>query len=121
MILPILITFISLSADDPIVLKECITSVKKGGVISVIGDYYLYANQFPIGPLMEKGITMRGSQVFVQKYWKELLGHIESGRMDPSFLWTHEMPFSRIADAYKIFDEKDDGCLKIIFKTGMTA
>jgi len=30
-----------------------------------------------IGGFMEKGLTMRGGQVFVHKYWQQLLSYIE--------------------------------------------
>jgi hypothetical protein len=29
-------------------------AVRKFGNVSVIGDYYAYANNFPVGPMMEK-------------------------------------------------------------------
>jgi len=112
---------IRLETDDPMVLKECITACRKGGTIAVIGDYYACSNGFPTGAFMEKGLTLRGSQVHVQKYWKEIMEHIEKGRFDPTFIWTHTMPLERAEEAYRIFDQKDDGCIKIMLKTGMPA
>jgi len=46
--------------DTPEVLTQCITCLRKGGTLSIIGDYYMFSNQFPIGALMEKGIVVRG-------------------------------------------------------------
>jgi len=102
--------------DTPEILTEMILSVNKGGNMSIIGDYFGYANHFPIGALMEKGVTTRGSQVYVQKYWKNLLEIIESGKVDPTFLVTHQMDLNSAVDAYKIFDEKRDNVLKIVLK-----
>ena len=46
--------------DSPEVVNECIRAVKKGGRVSLIGDYFMYANHFALGPMMEKSITVRG-------------------------------------------------------------
>jgi threonine dehydrogenase-like Zn-dependent dehydrogenase len=105
-----------LETDAPDVLTECITCCKKSGVVSIVGDYISKANGFPIGAMMEKGLTMRGGQVFVQKYWKELLGYIEQGKVDPTFVITHTMPITQTAEAYRMFDRKEDGAIKIILK-----
>jgi len=107
---------IRLEKDTPEVLYEAIMSVRKGGVISVIGDYFGTANNFPIGALMEKAQTMRGGQVFVQKYWKTILGLIEKKEFDPSFIFTHVMPLEFAAEAYRLFDLKEDNCIKILLK-----
>jgi len=107
---------IKLETDSPQILNECIYSVKKGGIVSIIGDYVGFANHFPIGALMEKGLTVRGSQAPVHKYWKELLQLIEDGKVDPTFLISHRMDLNEASEAYKMFDEKQDEALKIVLK-----
>jgi len=91
--------------------------VRKGGTVSVIADYYNFCNGFPIGPFMEKGLTMRGGQALVQKYWKKLLGLIEHGAIDSTFLISHIMPFDKAIEAYRIFDKHEDNATKIVLKT----
>jgi len=108
-----------LETDTPEVLHECIISCRKGGHISVIGDYYAFSNQFPIGAFMEKSLTMSGGQVFVQKYWKYILGLIEKGEFDPTFIITHVMPLEDAAKAYRMFDEKEDNAIKILLKPNL--
>lgn len=49
------------------IIDDMIYLVRKGGKIGLIGDYFGYCNEFPIGPLMEKHIRLLGGQVFVQK------------------------------------------------------
>jgi len=107
---------VNLETDAATILNEAIISVRKGGVIGIVGDYFALTNHFKIGAMMEKGITLRGSQVFVQKYWKQLLGYIESGQVDPTFVITHTMPLKRGDEAYKIFDQKQDRAIKIILQ-----
>jgi len=111
--------FAKLETDSPQVLTECILACKKGGRIACVGDYYSHCNHFPIGPLMEKYINFRGSQVFVQKYWKELLGYIEQGKVDPTFVITHTMSLDKGDVAYGMFDRKEDNCIKILLKPSL--
>ncbi|KAF3406877.1 hypothetical protein DPV78_000211 [Talaromyces pinophilus] len=40
--------------------------------------------------LMEKTITLRGGQLFAQKYFPFLLDIVVEGKYDPSFIFTHE-------------------------------
>lgn len=81
-----------------------------------IGDYIGTANHFPIGALMEKGLTIRSSQVPVQKYWKDLLQKIEKGEIDPTFLVSHVMPLEKAPEAYDMFDKKESDVMKVILK-----
>lgn len=102
-----------LETDSPTNLDECIRTVKKGGIVSIIGEYAAYCNQFPIGIMMEKGLTMRGGHVPVHKYAEEIIKHMVSGKFDPSFILTHRMPLERAVEAYEMFDQKEDECIKI--------
>jgi len=105
-------------SDTPEILEQCIMACRKGGRISIVGDYYSHANHFPIGAMMEKGLTVRGGQAWVQKYWHQLLGYFVNNEVDPSFVITHQFPFEKFAEAYRIFDKKQDGAIKILLTTG---
>jgi len=106
-----------LETDSPEVLNECIQVVRKGGTVSVVGDYYNTCNGLAIGAFMEKGLGMRAGQTPCQRYWKQLLGYIERGEFDPSFIFTHVLPFEEIVEAYSMFDKHDDNCVKVLLKT----
>jgi threonine dehydrogenase-like Zn-dependent dehydrogenase len=108
---------LNVSTDAIDIVRECIFSCKKGGNIGLIGDYFLECNQFPIGALMEKSITLKGGQLYCQKYWKYLLSLIDQNILDPSFIFSHEMKFDEIEKAYDIFGHTKDNCIKIILKT----
>jgi threonine dehydrogenase-like Zn-dependent dehydrogenase len=45
-----------------------------------------------------------------------LLDMILSGGIDPSFLITHNLDLSDAPEAYKLFQEKKDSCIKVIMK-----
>jgi len=103
--------------DTPDILSECIMTCRKGGHISIIGDYYAYANRFPIGALMEKSLHVAGGQVFIQKYWKQLLEYIESGKVDLTWAVTHRLPIDQASEGYRLFDQHEDNVLKVVLQT----
>ena len=43
----------------------------------------------------------------------EILSLIEDGKIDTTSLITHNFPLSSIEEAYKIFENKEDGVIKI--------
>jgi threonine dehydrogenase-like Zn-dependent dehydrogenase len=102
--------------DQMHVLHQCITSVRKGGTISVVGAYAGTADKLPFGAFMNKGLTMRTGQTHMQRYMKPLLKRIEAGEIDPSFILTHRVSMDQAAEAYYTFRDKKDGCIKVIIQ-----
>ena len=47
----------------------------------------------------------------------EILSLIEEGKIDTTPLITHNYPLSRIKEAYKVFENKEDGVIKIAIET----
>jgi threonine dehydrogenase-like Zn-dependent dehydrogenase len=107
---------VKLESDAIDAFSDAIRAVRKGGTVFVAGDFIGFANQFPVGALMEKGLTVRSGQVHVQRYRGPLLERIQRGEIDPTFVISHHMPLDRTAEAYRIFDRKADGALKIVLQ-----
>ena len=63
-----------LQTDRGTALREAIMAVRKGGVLSILGVYMLM-DKFPIGAIMNKGLTVRSAQQHGQKYMPRLLEH----------------------------------------------
>lgn len=113
---------LGLETDSSEILNEMIQATKKFGTISLIADYVGYANQFLIGAVMEKGLTLRGcGQAPVQRYWEELLEKIETGEFDPSFILTHRFDITEFKELYKAFDLKKGGIEKVFVQTKFSA
>lgn len=112
---------VKLESDSCDVLTQAVRAVRKGGNLVLIGDYIGLTNHFPIGAVMEKGLTVRGGQVHAQRYRKVLAGLILEGAYEPSFVVSHRMPLSRAEEAYALFDKKADNVLKIILYCGENA
>ena len=50
---------VSLESDRPIALREAIMACRNGGVVSVIGVYAGFVDKFPLGTIMNRGLTIR--------------------------------------------------------------
>jgi S-(hydroxymethyl)glutathione dehydrogenase/alcohol dehydrogenase len=105
-------TKLKLVAGNAIALHWAINSVKKGGIVSIVGVYGPTGNIVPIGNVVNKGITIRANQASVKRLLPKLIEHIREGRLDPKQMITHRVPLEHIADAYHIFSGKLDGCIK---------
>ena len=102
--------------DRPHVLREAIMCCRKGGTISVPGVYIGFLDKIPFGAAMGKGLTIKTGQTHVPRYHQLLLGKIEAGEIDPSFVITHQLPLEEGPEAYRMFRDKKDGCIKVVLK-----
>jgi threonine dehydrogenase-like Zn-dependent dehydrogenase len=101
--------------------REAILSVRKGGRVSVPGVYGGFADKFPVGAFMEKGLTMKTGQTHVHRYMKPLLDLIEQGKVDTTFLISHHAPLEQAAEMYRNWHDDQDQFTKIVLKTEMAA
>ena len=101
-------------ADRPYVLQEAVKSCRKGGTLSIPGVYIDTMDDFPIGPLMNKALTVNTGQTHVHRYLDPLLERIEAGDIDPSFVITHQEPLKKGPEMYETFRDKDDDCIKTV-------
>lgn len=107
-------TSLFMETDRPNALRQAINCCRKGGTLSVPGVYGGLADKIPLGALMNKALTVRTGQTHVHKYVPKLLEHIRNGDIDPSFVVTHRLPLTQAPEAYKMFREKKDGCIKVV-------
>ena len=103
---------LKLEAGNAVPLHWAINSVKKGGVVSIVGVYGPTGNMIPIGNVGNKGITIRANQAAVKRHLPKLIEHVKAGRIKPSEIITHRLPLEEVAEAYHLFSSKLDGCIK---------
>jgi threonine dehydrogenase-like Zn-dependent dehydrogenase len=103
---------LKLQAGSATVLHWAINSVRKGGVVSIVGVYGPTFNLVPIGNVVNKGLTVRANQASVKRHLPRLIEHIQAGRIVPSEVITHRFPLEEVADAYHIFSSKLDNIIK---------
>src|SRR5688572_22546341 len=102
--------------DRALALRQAIRCCKNGGVVSVIGVYGGLIDNFPMGAIVNRSLTLRSGQCHVQRYMRPLLERIERGDIDPSFVITHRLPLSQAPEAYDMFMKKHDHCEKVVLK-----
>ena len=96
------------------VLEACMSAVRRGGIVSVLGVYPTTYDNFPIGQFFDKGITLKGGQAPAHKYIDELLEYVVQGKVVLEDVITHRLPLSKIADGYSMFKKKEDNCVKVV-------
>ncbi len=106
-----------LETDRPLVLRDIIEACRKGGTLSVVGVYGGYVDKFPMGPLMNKALTLRTGQQHGQRYARRLLDHIARGELDPSYIITQRMSLNDAVRGYDMFRMRTDDCVRPVFYT----
>jgi threonine dehydrogenase-like Zn-dependent dehydrogenase len=102
--------------DRAFALREAIMSCRNGGIVSVIGVYGGLVDKFPMGAVMNRGLTIKSGQCHVHRYLQPLLERIENGDIDPRFIVTHQIPLGEAPRGYELFKNKKDDCLKVVLK-----
>ena len=103
-----------LQTDRAQALRQAIVACRKGGIISVVGVYGV-TDKFPMGAIVNKGLTLRSAQQHGQRYMPRLLEHAAKGELDPSFLVTHRFSLEEAPRGYAMFKHKEDGCVRAVF------
>ncbi|GAA3464650.1 zinc-dependent alcohol dehydrogenase [Saccharothrix longispora] len=107
---------LKLETDRPIAVREAIHACRKGGSVFVLGVFSGIVDKFPLGAMMNKGLTLRGAQQHGQRYIPMLLDRIASGELSTTHLATHVMPLDEGARGYQLFKDKEDDCLRAVFR-----
>jgi threonine dehydrogenase-like Zn-dependent dehydrogenase len=101
-----------LQAGSATALRWAINSAKKGGIVSIVGIYGPTDNLIPIGNVVNKGITIRANQASVKRLLPRLIEHVQNGIINPKEIITHRVPLEEVSEAYRMFSEKLDNCIK---------
>ena len=87
--------------------------VRQGGALSFIGlpqsDLAL-----PLNHILYKGLTVKAGVAPVQDLWEPLIPMLQTGRLKAAGLFSHEMDLADGAQAYQIFDSREESVIKIM-------
>jgi threonine dehydrogenase-like Zn-dependent dehydrogenase len=104
------------SSKNPHVLRQAIQACRKGGIVSIAGNYAGDVDAFPLGTAFGKGLQIKMGETHVRKYTGLLMDWIEQGKVDPTFVITHRFSLEEGPEAYALFNEKENGCVKVVMK-----
>jgi threonine dehydrogenase-like Zn-dependent dehydrogenase len=105
---------VKIQRDRAVAIREAIMSCRSGGIVSIVGVYGGLIDKFPLGAVMNRGLTLKAGQCHVHRYMRPLLEKIERGQIDPSFVVSHHMSLDDAPKAYDMFMHKADESMKII-------
>lgn len=105
---------INLEKGSVKVLEACMSAVRRGGTVSVLGVYPTTYDNFPIGQFFDKGIIMMGGQAPAQKHIDKLLAYVAEGKVKLDDIITHRLPLTQVSYGYEIFKKKEDNCVKVV-------
>ena len=98
-------------------LNQAIDTVRRGGVISVIGVYGGMADPMPMLTLFDKQIQMRMGQANVRRWSDEIIPYLtDEDPLGVDDFATHRMPLGEAPEAYAMFQEKRDGAVKVLMQ-----
>jgi alcohol dehydrogenase len=95
-------------------LGAALELVRIGGRVSAIGVFIEPALPFAAGLAFAKDVTLRFGIADVHRHLPPLLALVQAGRLKPRALVTHRLALRDGAEAYRLFEQRRDGCLKIV-------
>jgi threonine dehydrogenase-like Zn-dependent dehydrogenase len=99
-------------------LHTAIELVRRGGTVSLSGVYGGAVSPMPLLQMFDKQITLRMGQANVRAWVDELLPLV-TGDDDPlgvEGFATHHLPLDEAPRAYEMFQKKEDGAFKVVFR-----
>jgi threonine dehydrogenase-like Zn-dependent dehydrogenase len=103
-----------LATDRPHALRLAIQSCRKGGTVSIPGVYGGVLDKVPFGAAFAKGLTLRMGQTNVHRYLKPLAQLVADKVFDPAIVVTHRPELGEGPAAYRMFRDKQEGCVKVV-------
>jgi threonine dehydrogenase-like Zn-dependent dehydrogenase len=94
-------------------LQWAVQALAKAGTLSIIGVYPPADDSFPIGAAMNKNLTIRMGNCNHRKYVPDLVELVRTGAIDPTAIITQRAGMDSVIDAYKEFDLRRPGWLKV--------
>ncbi|MDQ6899644.1 MAG: glutathione-dependent formaldehyde dehydrogenase [Candidatus Dormibacteraeota bacterium] len=101
-------------------LLDAIASVRRGGTLSISGVYGGAVDPLPMMELFDKGVQIRMGQAHVKRWIPEILPLLEADG-DPlgvETLATHHLSLAEAPEAYRMFQTKENGAIKMILHPG---
>src|SRR5262249_41622052 len=95
------------------VLIWAVQALAKAGTLSIVGVYPQPAHNFPIGQAMNKNLTIHVANCPHRRYLPRLVDLVRNGTVDPTRVLTQQAPLMHALDAYKAFDERQAGWVKV--------
>ena len=98
-----------------------VDALAKAGTLSIIGVYPETAGSFPIGQAMGKNLAINMGSCHHRRFIPKLLRLIRNGSVDPASILTQHEPLTGAIEAYKAFDRREPGWVKVELEPALAA
>ncbi|MFE0589186.1 alcohol dehydrogenase catalytic domain-containing protein [Micromonospora echinospora] len=106
------------AARTPLALREAVHACRKGGTVVVLGDVTDFVDAFPVGAVVQKELTVRGTRTHGPRHIPTLLERMARDELRTEHLATHRFPLDRGPEGYALFRDRTDGCVRVLFTPG---
>lgn len=99
-------------------VRTAFEAVQRGGTVSISGVYGGAASPLNMMVMFDKGVTIRMGQCHVKRWTDELfaIASEPGDALGLESLATHRLPLAEAPKAYQMFQQKSDGCIKVVLK-----
>ena len=99
-------------------LHTAIELVRRGGTISLVGVYGGMTDPMPMMTLFDKQVQLRMGQANVRRWVDDILPLLtdDDDPLGVDDFATHHLPLDEAPQAYKMFQTKADGAVKVVFR-----
>jgi threonine dehydrogenase-like Zn-dependent dehydrogenase len=105
--------------DAPMLASAwAVKSLAKAGTLGIIGVYPPSDMFFPIGAAMNKNLTINMGNCNHRTYIPKLVDKVAAGTTDPTSVLSNVEPMSDAIEAYKQFDLRRPGWIKVELRPG---
>ncbi|MET9544310.1 zinc-dependent alcohol dehydrogenase [Streptomyces sp. NPDC006627] len=105
-----------LQTDRPTAVRQAVHACRKGGTVFILGVFAGAVDKFPLGAVINKGLTVRGAQQHGQRYIPMLLDRLAKGELSTSHLATHTVGLDQAPHAYDMVKHKTDRCVRAVIR-----
>lgn len=102
----------AVGADQSV--TDALMSAGPGGTVSIIGVNLNMAFPFPMPLALMRRLTVRVTLASIPSTWDTLVPLVANGSLHPEDVFTHHMGLSEAAEAYRLFDARTDGVVKVL-------
>lgn len=112
-------TLINVEKGTDKVITMCTEAVRRSGIISVVGVYASPYDNFPVHRIFDKGLIMQFGQAQIHLFLDECFDVVKRNNVVLDDIITHRLPLSQASEAYEMFKNKTDDCVKVVMKPDM--
>jgi S-(hydroxymethyl)glutathione dehydrogenase/alcohol dehydrogenase len=109
--------------DRMAAIYTAIDAVRRGGTVSLIGVYGGQSDPMPMLTLFDKQIQLRMGQANIKRWVDDIMPLLldDDDPLGTEQFATHRVSLDDAPTAYRNFQKKQDGTVKVVFKPGAVA